>query len=172
MEENDPHPSQLTAHSAARENLQSSTRENPPTVQGARSVNTDWLANVGTTIAAAVQKSLQEAGIMVSNPQSASQPEIQVIPDTPQSNNMGSRQQDGSLLTQTPAQAAIQQVTSNLIEGMTQPTTSKNTFVSVAVPLSNRYRIRSKQIWGNELVDSAVIVHNSTSVDDQYTFKV
>ena len=88
LEENNPHPSQLTAHSAARENLQSSTG-----------------ANLGTTRAAAVQKRLQEAGIVVNNPQSASQPDIQFIPDTPQSNSMGSRQQDGSLLTQTPAQA-------------------------------------------------------------------
>ena len=29
-----------------------------------------------------------------------------------------------------------------------------------------------KQIWGNEYVDFAVIFHNSTSDDDQYTFKV
>ena len=50
---------------------------------------------------------------------------------------MGSRQQDGSLLKQTPTKAAIQQAVSNLIEGTTQPTTSKNKFVSVAVPLSN-----------------------------------
>ena len=138
VEENNPHPSQLTAHSAARENSQSSTGANPPTAQGARSVNADWLANLGTTIAAAGQKSLQEASIMVNNPQSVSQPDIQFIPDTPQSNNMSSPQQDASLLTQTPAQAAIQQVTSNLIEATTQPTTSKNTFVSVAVPLSSR----------------------------------
>ena len=39
MEENNPHPSQLTGHSAARENLQSSTGANPPTAQGARSVS-------------------------------------------------------------------------------------------------------------------------------------
>ena len=173
MEENNPHPSQLTAYSAARENLQSSTEANPPTAQGARSVSADWLANLGTTIAAAVQKSLQEAGIIVNYPQAASQPDIQFIPDPPQSNNMGSRQQDGSVLTQTPAQATIQQVTSNLIEGTTQPTTSKNTFVSVAVPLSNRVSDKvKKQIWGNEYVDFAVIFHNSTSDDDQYTFRV
>ena len=158
VEENNPHPSQLTAHSAARENLQSSTEVNPPTAQGARSVNADWLANLGTTIAAAVQKSLQEAGIIVNYPQAASQPDIQFIPDPPQSNNMGSCQQDGSVLTQTPAQATIQQVTSNLIEGTTQPTTSKNTFVSVAVPLSNRVSDKvKKQIWGNEYVDFAVV---------------
>ena len=60
-----------------------------------------------------------------------------------------------------------------MIEGTTQPTISKNTFVSVAVPLSNRVsdKVR-KQIWGNEYVDFAVIFHNSTSDDDQYTFKV
>ena len=108
MEENNFHLSQLKAHSAAQENFQSSTSANPPTAQGARSVNADWLANLGTTIAATVQKSLQEAGIIVNNPQSASQPDIQFIPDTPQGNNMSSRPQDGSVLTQTPAQAAIQ----------------------------------------------------------------
>ena len=89
---------------------------------------------------------------MVNNPQSGSQPDIHVqfIPDIPQSNNnnMGGRQQDGSLLTQTLAEAAIQQVTSNLLEGTTQPTTSKNIFVSVAVPLSIRYRLRSKNRSG------------------------
>ena len=105
VEENNPHPSQLTAHSAARETSQSSTGANPPTAQGARSVNADWLANLGRTIAVAVQKSLQEAGFMVNNQQSGSQPEIQFIPDTPQSNNLGSRQQDGPLLTQRLAQA-------------------------------------------------------------------
>ena len=173
LEENNPHPSQLTAHSAARENSQSSTGANPPTTPSPRSVNADWLANLGTTIAAAVQKSLQEAGIMVNNPQSTSQPDIQFIPDTPQSNNMDSLQQDGSVLTQTPAQAAIHQVTSNLIEGTKQPTTSKNSFISVAVPLPNRVSDKvKKQIWGNEYVDFAVIFHNSTSDDDQYTFKV
>ena len=84
---------------------------------------------------------------------------------------MRSRQQDGSLLTQTPA--AIQQVTSNLIEGTTQPTTSKNRFVSVAIPLSNRVSDKvKKQIWGNEYVDFAVIFHYRPSHDDQYTFKV
>ena len=105
VEENNPHPSQLTAHSAARETSQSSTGANPPIVQGARSENADWLANLGRTIAAAVQKSLQEAAFMVNNPQSGSQPDIQFIPDTPQSNNLGSRQQDGPLLTQKLAQA-------------------------------------------------------------------
>lgn len=45
LDGNNPHPSQLTAHSAAQENLQSSTGANPPTAQGARSVNADWLAN-------------------------------------------------------------------------------------------------------------------------------
>ena len=63
MEENNFHLSQLKAHSAAQENFQSSTSANPPTAQGPRSVNADWLANLGTTIAATVQKSLQEAGI-------------------------------------------------------------------------------------------------------------
>ena len=90
MEGNNPHLSQLMAHSAAQENSQSSNGVNPQPAQGARSVNVDWLANLGTTIAAAVQKSLQEVGIMVNNPQSASQPDIQFVPDTPQSNSMGS----------------------------------------------------------------------------------
>ena len=90
LEGNNPHLSQLTVHSAARENSQSSTGANPPTAPGARSVNADWLANLGMTIAAAVQKSLQEAGIMGNYPQSESQPDIQFIPDTLQSNNMDS----------------------------------------------------------------------------------
>ena len=64
-------------------------------------------------------------------------------------------------------------MTSNLIERTKQPTTSKNTFISVAVPLSNRVSDKvKKQIWGNEYVDFAVIFHNSTSDDDQYTFHV
>ena len=92
MEGNNPHLSQLMAHSAARENSQSSTGANPLVAQGARSVNADWLANLARTIGAAVQKSVQEVGIMVNNSQSASQPDIQFIPDKPQSNNMGSPQ--------------------------------------------------------------------------------
>ena len=39
--------------------------------------------------------------------------------------------------------------------------------------MSNRVSDKvKKQIWGNEYVDFAVIFHNSTSDDDQYTFKV
>ena len=46
-------------------------------------------------------------------------------------------------------------------------------FISVAVPLSNRVSDKvKKQIWGNEYVYFAFIIHNSTSDDDQYTFKV
>ena len=39
--------------------------------------------------------------------------------------------------------------------------------------MSNRVSDKvKKQIWGNEYVYCAFIIHNSTSDDDQYTFKV
>ena len=96
------------------------------------------MENLGNTLAAAVQKSLQDAGISVTNPPTPSQPEVQFIPDAPQANNAVSHTQDGSSMTQTPVQAAIQQVTSNLVDGSKQPPISKNSFVSVMFPLSHR----------------------------------
>ena len=138
VEANNPHPSQLTVHPAAGETPQISTRSNPPLVEGERRVNAAWLENLGNTLAAAAQKSLQDAGISVTNPPTASQPEVQFIPDAPQANNAVGHTQDGSSMTQTPVQAAIQQVTSNLVDGSKQPPISKNSFVSVLFPLSHR----------------------------------
>lgn len=49
----------------------------------------------------------------------------------------------------------------------------KNSFVSVAVPLTHRVSEKiKKQIWGNEYVDFAVIFNNSSNSEDHYTFKV
>jgi len=108
------------------------------------------LENLGKNIAAAVQKSLQDAGISVTNPQTPSQPEIQFVPDAPQAINTDSHPQDGVSRTQKPAESAIQQVTSNLVEGPRQTPISKNSFVSVAVPLTHRVSEKAKkQIWGN-----------------------
>ena len=59
------------------------------------------------------------------------------------------------------------------MEGAKEPPSSKNTFVSSAVPLSHRVSDKVKiGIWGNECVDFAVIFSNSSTSDDQYTFKV
>ena len=70
-------------------------------------------------------------------------------------------------------ESAIQQVTSNLVEGPRQTPISKNSFVSVAVPLTHRVSEKvKKHIWGNEYVDFAVIFHHSSNSEDQYTFKV
>ena len=135
VEANNPHPSQLTVHPAAGETPQISTRLIPPLAQGQRRVNAAWLENLGNTIAAPVQKSLQDASISVTNPPTPSQPEVQFVPDAPQANNAVSHTPDGSSMTQTPDKV-------------------------------------KKQIWGNEYVDFAVIFHNSTSSEDQYTFKV
>jgi len=93
--ENNPHPSHLTGHPAAGEVQQGTIGTNQPPAQEGRSVNTDWLENLGKNIAAAVQKSLQDAGISVTNPQIPSQPEIQFVPDAPQAINTDSHPQDG-----------------------------------------------------------------------------
>ena len=59
------------------------------------------------------------------------------------------------------------------MEGAKEPPSSKNTFVSSAVPLSHRVSDKVKiGIWGNECVDFAGIFSNSSTSDDQYTFKV
>ena len=100
------------------------------------------------------------------------QPGIQFVSDAAQTNRVGNHPQDGSV-GQTSVQAAVQQVTANLVEGAKEPPSSKNTFVSSAVPLSHRVSDKvKKQIWGNEYVDFAVIFSNSSTSDDQYTFKV
>ena len=145
VEANNPHPSQLTVRPAAGETPQISTRSNPPLAQGERRVNAAWLENLGNTIAAAVQKSWQDTGISVTNPPTPSQPEVQFTPVAPQANNAVSHTHDGSSMTQTPVQAAIQQVTSNLVDGTKQPPISKNSFVSVAVPLSHRVSDKVKK---------------------------
>ena len=170
--ENDPHPSQLTIQPATREPQQSLTAANPPPAQNEQSVNAAWLANLGNSIAAAVQKSLQESGISLTTSQAPSQPGIQFVSEAPQTNRVGHHPQDGSV-GQTSVQAAVQQVTANLVEGAKEPPSSKNTFVSSAVPLSHRVSDKvKKQIWGNEYVDFAVIFSNGSTSDDQYTFKV
>ena len=79
--EYNPHPSHLTVHPAAGEVQQGTIGMNQPPAQVGRSVNTDCLENLGKDIAAAVQKSLQDAGISVTNPQTPSQPEIQFVPE-------------------------------------------------------------------------------------------
>ena len=93
--ENNPHPSHLTGHPAAGEVQQGTIGTNQPPAQEGRSVNTDWLENLGKNIAAAMQKSLQDAGISVTNPQIPSQPEIQFVPAAPQAINTDSHPQDG-----------------------------------------------------------------------------
>ena len=172
VQDNDPHPSQLTIQPATGETPQSSAGANPTPAQNNQSVNAAWLANLGNSTAAAVQNSLQEAGISITNAQAPSQPGIQFIPDAPQTNRVGSHPQDGAV-GQSSVQAAVQQITANLVEGAKEPPSSKNTFVSSAVPLSHRVSDKvKKQIWGNEYVDFAVIFSNNSTSDDQYMFKV
>ena len=172
IQENDPHPSQLTIQPATAETPQSLAGANPPPAQNEQRVNAAWLANLGNSIAAAVQKSLQEAGISIPNTQAPSQPGIQFVSDVPQTNSVGSHPQEGAV-GQSSVQVAVQQVTANLVEGAKEPPSSKNTFVSSAVPLSHRVSDKvKKQMWGNEYVDFAVIFSNNSTSDDQYTFKI
>ena len=145
--DNDPHLSQLTIQPATRERPQSLTGANPPPAQNEQIVNAAWLANLGNSIVAAVQKSLQEAGISLATSQAPSQPGIQFVSDAPQTNRVGSHPQDGSV-GQTSAQATVQQVTANLVEGAKEPPSSKNTFVSSAVPLSHSVRQGQKTDLG------------------------
>jgi len=77
--ENNPHLSHLTVHPAAGEVQQQIRGTNQPPAQEDQSVNTGWLENLGKNIAAAMQKSMQEAGIKVTNPQAPSQPEIEYV---------------------------------------------------------------------------------------------
>ena len=172
IQENDPHPSQLTIQPATAETPQSLAGANPLPAQNEQRVNAAWLANLGNSIAAAVQKSLQEAGISIPNTQVPSQPRIQFVSDVPQTNSVGSHPQEGAV-GQSSVQAAVQQVTANLVEGAKEPPSSKNTFVSGAVPLSHRVSDKvKKQMWGNEYVDFAVIFSNNSTSDDQYMFKI
>ena len=52
---------------------------------------------------------------------------------------------------------------------------SKNTFSSAAIPLSHRVLDKlKKQIWANELVDFALLLHNSATnpAEEQFTVKL
>ena len=102
------------------------------------------LQGIADAIAEAVKKSLRDTGLVL--PQPVNQPHIQFVPDPPPERT-----------SQPSVQAAVRTNIQTLTGGILQvagPTvdSSKNSFISSAVPLASRVpeRIRNK-IWANEV---------------------
>ena len=74
----------------------------------------------------------------------------------------------------SPVHLAEQQVTGSIFPCEVVPPQSKNSFLSLAVPLPHRALDKvKKQIWVNEHVDFAILLNNSlTQADEHYMFRV
>ena len=109
---------------------------------------------------------------------SSSGPTIQFVPDpagpATQGTHHATAQQGPSLGTtvQESVHAVVQSVIGRQDSRGSQ---SKNTFLSAAIPLSHRVpdKLRN-QIWANEFVDFAMLLHNSVTnpAEEQHTVKL
>ena len=122
------------------------------------------LQGIADAIAEAVKKSLRDTGLVL--PQPVNQPHIQFVPDQPP-----------EPAPQPSVQAAVrtnmQTLTGGILE-VSEPTvdSSKNSFISSAVPLASRVpeRIRNK-IWANEFIDFSHLLITYKD-DHNYTFQL
>ena len=93
----------------------------------------------------------------------------------PPCNDNGADEQPSTSKTST-VQETVDNVVHNVIDPQdTQRSQSKNTFLSAAIPLSHRVSEKvKKQIWANEYVDFALLLHSSVSnaTDECYIVKL
>ena len=122
------------------------------------------LQGITDAIADAVEKSLRDTGLVL--PQPVNQPHIQFVLDPPP-----------EPASQSSVQAAvrtnIQTFTGGILQ-VAEPTidSSKNSFISSAVPLASRVpeRIRNK-IWANEFIDFSHLLITYKD-DNNYTIQL
>ena len=173
-----PHPSSLQAPSSATRDP-SLARAGPsgsssasrggnaiPSPSGLGQLSPEILSSITTAVTQALQSS------------SSSGPTIQFVPDpvgtAPQGTHHATDQQGPSL--GTTVQGSVDAVVQSVV-GLqdSQGSQSKNTFLSAAIPLSHRVPDKlKKQIWANEFVDFALLLHNSVTnpAEEQYAVKL
>ena len=128
------------------------------------SVTEGALQGIADAIAEAVKKSILGTGLVL--PQPVNQPHIQFVPDPPQ-------EPAPQPSVQEAVRTNIQTLTGGILQ-VSEPTvdSSKNSFISSAVPLASRVpeRIRNK-IWANEFIDFSHLLITYKD-DNNYTFQL
>ena len=163
MAETTQHPATLRQVPAnTGQEIASTSSAGGPANQQQASVPEGALQGIADAIAKAVKKSLRDTGLVL--PQPVNQPHIQFVPDSPQ-----------EPASQPSVQVAVCtniQTLSGGIPQVSEPTvnSSKNSFISSAVPLASRVpeRIRNK-IWANEFIDFSHLLMTYKD-DNNYTF--
>ena len=163
--ENTQHPATLRQVPANTGQEISSTSSAGGTAnQQQASVPEGVLQGITDAIADAVKKSLRDTGLVL--PQPVNQPHIQFVLDPPP-----------EPASQSSVQAAVRTNIQTLTGGILQvsePTvdSSKNSFISSAVPLASRVpeRIRNK-IWANEFIDFSHLLITYKD-DNNYTIQL
>ena len=143
-----------TQHPATVRQVPANTCQESPSTSSAggtanqqqASVPEGALQGIADAIAEAVKNSLRNSGLVL--PQPVNQPHIQFVPDPPQ-------EPASQPSVQAAVRTNIQTLTGGILQ-VSEPTvdSSKNSFISSAVPLASRVpeRIRNK-IWANEFID-------------------
>ena len=173
-----PHPSSLQPSSSATRDpspapagpsgSSSASRDDNaiPSPSGLGQLSPEVLHAITTAVTQALQSS------------SSSGPTIQFIPDPANTASQGvhhaTDQQSPSL--GATVQGSVNAVVQSVI-GLQDPqgSQSKNTFLSAAIPLSHRVPDKLKnQIWANEFIDFALLLHNSVTnpAEEQFTGKL
>ena len=140
-----------------------------PTPSGLGQLTPEMIA----AISAAVTQALQAA---------AATPPVQFVPDShvavgrssvpPTTDSSAEDQPD--IEASGAVQGTVQRMLNHVIGPQENASTSKNTFLSEAIPLSNIVPEKVKnQIWANEFIDFSLLLKSniSNTDDDQYTIK-
>lgn len=173
-----PHPSSLQpSSSATRDPSPASAGQSgsSSTSQGSNALpSTSGMGQLSPEVLSAITRAVTQA----LQSSSSSGPTIQFVPDpastTPQGTHHVTEQQGPSL--GTTVQESVDAVVQSVIGRQdSQGSQSKNTFLSAVIPLSHRVPDKLKnQIWANEYVDFALLLHNSVTnpAEEQYTVKL
>ena len=152
----------------------------------------EMVATLSKAISAAVTQALQASSGPVQHTPSS---QIQFVPDIERNSTSPGQPTSGSNCTPPPtvnpvtgdtlptvAENAVQQavtesverITGNLLSPVVSSPSSKNTFLSAAIPLAHKLSDKTKkQIWANEYVNFGVLSNSSINTpDDHYTFKI
>ena len=148
------------------------SQPNPPVSPGPSGLG-QLTPEMIAAISAAVTQALQAA---------AATPPVQFVPDSQAAVGRSSvpPMTDSSAEVQPDIQASgavqgtVQRMLNHVIGPQENASTSKNTFLSEAIPLSNIVPEKVKnQIWANEFIDFSLLLKSniSNTCDDQYTIK-
>ena len=148
------------------------SQPNPPVFPGPSGLG-QLTPEMIAAISAAVTQALQAA---------AATPPVQFVPDSqvpvgrssvpPRTDSSAEVQPD--IEASGAVQGAVPRMLNHVIGAQENASTSKNTFLSEAIPLSNIVPEKVKnQIWANEFIDFSLLLKSniSNTDDDQYTIK-